>query len=272
MATCHGRNPTAIGSYPSEVSIIGKGKFNQKGERVPLDRFFKASKRIRFAVEGDDGRYSTSWAMWEHRDTIYIASRSLGSKIKVSLHPHGGYRLAFTKEFHPVVRDRSQAFAARDFAVWPRPELDGNIALPVAVLCFPGDYLRSGPPPSAPKTPYLVFQVPQAGWAAHLGFFLSKAPAGELEAFLLTFGQPIFRWEFEDGSSISVASWIKEFDPGVLPNGKVQASIVPLTETGEIGSADIGVGLTGMIWNKPGPGVPLYLIEVGGLKLSRNET
>jgi hypothetical protein len=80
---------------------------------------------------------------WEKNDTIYVAGRTIGRAIKVSLHPPemGGYRLAYTKDFYANVRDR---VPQREILTWPRPEVGEKEVTLVASICFPTDFMRSG--------------------------------------------------------------------------------------------------------------------------------
>ncbi|RVO81903.1 hypothetical protein [Sinorhizobium medicae] len=239
-------------------------------ERV--ERFLDGwHRKARFAVEGPEGRFSTAWATWEHADTIYIAGRTIGGFLKVSLHPVGGYRLAFTKEFHPRVKDRAAAFSTRDLALWPKPDVSGHTAVLVTSLCFPTDFLKSGPPPSSSAKQYLILQAPLAGRAAYVGFFLSDSCSIEvLEPFFLSRNmKPFIRWDFDDRSSISMVAWENAFDHSMLPKISAPSAIVPLTDTGKIGPEELGDDLTGLLWNKPGPGAPLRIVELGGISLAR---
>jgi hypothetical protein len=238
---------------------------------VRVERFLRGlRKKARFAIEGPGGRFSTPWPTWEHGDTIYIVGRNLGGVLKVSLHPVGGYRLAFTKEFHPQAKKRTRSFATRDLVVWPKPDLSGNEAALIASLCFPTDHLRSGPPPASARKQYLLLQAPAPGRATNVGFFLSRAPAEALETAFLQIGKPLFRWDFDDATSISVVAWESGFDPSVLPNKINPRAILPLLGSREI-RPERYHDLTAMIWNEPGSGVPLQIIELGGLSLRAGE-
>ncbi len=227
------------------------------------------AKRLRFAVKGFDGRFSTAWAVWEHRDTLYVASRSVSGCLKISLHPEGGYRFAFTKEFYPNIKDRSPAFRTRDLVIWPKPNLSNAKATLVASISFPTDYLRSGPPPSSAKSKYLLFEAPPAGWATIVGFFLSRLPPEQLEPSFLRFGKPLFHWSFEDQSGLSLVGWVDKFDSRILPTSFASSAMVPLTASGKIGDVDLRANLTCMFWNRPAPGEPLRLVEAGGVTLSK---
>ena len=115
--------------------------------RKEIDRAFEGwRKRLRFAVEGPDGRFSTAWVTWEKNDTVYIAGRTIGRAIKISLHPPamGGYRVAYTKDFYSKVQDR---VPEREIVTWPRPEVSAKETVLIASLCFPTDFMQSGAAP-----------------------------------------------------------------------------------------------------------------------------
>ena len=53
---------------------------------------------LRFAVGSADGPRSDVWRVWAGTDgSVYIAQRSLAGQFKVSLHPSGDWRVAFTR-------------------------------------------------------------------------------------------------------------------------------------------------------------------------------
>ena len=235
--------------------------------RAEIDRAFDSwRKRLRFAVEGPDGRFSTAWATWEKNDTVYVAGRTSGRFIKVSLHPPhmGGYRLAYDKPFYSTIRDR---VPQREIVTWPRPEVSEKEVVLVASICFPTDFMRSGPPPSSRDKKYLILGAPQSGRAVNVGFFLSRAGKEAIEASAPSGHVPIERWDFEDGTSISLVAWESEFDPVVLPKGGEPLKGAPVNVFGPIVPKRTGARPTIMLTNKPGPGIPLQLIELGGVTL-----
>jgi len=64
----------------------------------------------RFVVWAGDGRRSAQWRVWTGSrnnapsDEVYIAPRSLGSEVKVSLHSDGTCLYRLTKEANPRAR------------------------------------------------------------------------------------------------------------------------------------------------------------------------
>jgi hypothetical protein len=235
--------------------------------RAEVDRAFDSwRKRLRFAVEGPDGRFSTAWATWEKNDTVYAAGRSIGGAIKISLHlpDRGGYRVAYTKDFYAKVRDR---VPQREIVTWPRPEVSEKDVVLIASICFPTDFMRSGPPPSSRNKKYLILGAPKSGRAANVGFFLSRAGKEAIEASAPKGHMPIVGWVFEDGTSISLVAWEREFDPGVLPKSGEPLKGATVIGFGPIVPEGTGAHPTMMLFNEPGPGIPLQIIEVGGVSL-----
>jgi hypothetical protein len=55
----------------------------------------------RFGVGSADGPRSAVWRLWTGKGTsdVYVAARTLGGNLKVSLHESGVWRYAFTKEY-----------------------------------------------------------------------------------------------------------------------------------------------------------------------------
>lgn len=224
-------------------------------------------RKSRFAVEGPNGKFSTSWAAWENGNSVYVAGRTIGGFIKVSLHQSGGYRLAFTKEFHPKIQNRDPMFKSRDLAIWSKPSVDTNNAALVASICFPTNGLVSNPPMSKPAKPYLIIQAPSMNRAANVGFFLSKASPDKLETSFSKFGKAFCHWDFHDGTSISMVAWESDFDPNMLPMVDRPVRPISLTESGIFDSKGYGRNLTALGWNAPGPNGPLSMIEMGGISM-----
>ena len=113
----------------------------------------------------------------------------------------------------------------------------------------------------------MIWQLPKPHRAAKVGFYYSRAPIERLEPCFITFCQPINIWSFEDGSNISMVVGAIGFDPAMSGSMGRPVEMVPLTDSGEIGPEHLGNGLTAMMWNKPGPGIPLQITEMGGVSL-----
>lgn len=232
-----------------------------------FERFLQAwSRKSRFAVEGPKGKFSTAWAAWEHKDTVYFAGRTIGGFIKVSLHPVGGYRLAFTKDYHPKIKHKNELFENRNLAVWPKPNLENKIIALAACVYFPTDYLNSAPPPSSVRKQYLILQTLSPNRMVKIGFFLSHEKISTLKPVLQKIGIPLCRWEFSDGSSISMVAAEEPFHPSILPTG-IPVNGIDFTNLKKL-KTNQRSDLTSLMWNEPGPNSPLQLLEIGGVSLS----
>lgn len=189
--------------------------------------------------------------------------------MKVSLHEQGGYRLAFTKEFHPKIQERSEKFRSRTLAVWSKPLVSKDKADLILSICFPTDNLMSNAPPSSAKKPYLILQAPESGRAVNVGFFLSGAPADRLEKSFSKYGKAFCHWDFRDGTSISMVAWESDFDRSSLPKVGANSDLVPLTDSGKIDLPEHQSDLTALAWNDPGLTGALQMTELGGVSLTR---
>lgn len=60
----------------------------------------KRRSKVSFAVGTPDGPRSAVWDLWATGDDLYLSVRYFGGGVlKVSLHPSGDWRYAFTKEY-----------------------------------------------------------------------------------------------------------------------------------------------------------------------------
>lgn len=109
-------------------------------------------ERIRFCFSIPDGVNAglscVGWRVWTNRDDIYITSKGLGGKWKVSLHGDDVWRMAATKEFIEAggdfgITDRDAA--KFEFEVVPMPA-DGKRM--TFVILVPRSALISRPVPS----------------------------------------------------------------------------------------------------------------------------
>jgi len=138
-----------------------------------------------------------------------------------------------------------------------------------ASITFPADYLRSPKPTGEPKKPVLIFGDAPPGEAVEFGFFYSREPAETLEPKLEEIGRPLFRTTLDNGDSVSMVARVKAFDVATIPSiERLQSSLKPLVERDELRASTASDNLTMMMWNDPGDGGQLQVIEIGGLKVS----
>ena len=136
---------------------------------------------VRFAVGGPDEPRSCVWRVWKGKGTsdVYIAIRTLGGVLKVSLHESGVWRFGLTKEFWET---RGENDADRLIEKWERPQplREGvtsafDIIVPSAELALPRQLLSE----SAEKHTKNVAWVRPApeGYATH--FIVMYTEPGE---------------------------------------------------------------------------------------------
>lgn len=82
-------------------------------------------RAIRFGIREGDKRAGT-WKLWttagRGQSDVYLAARSIGGELKVSLHESGSWRLAFSeKAFRERVQGIVPHLNARSVEAWPRP-------------------------------------------------------------------------------------------------------------------------------------------------------
>ena len=231
-----------------------------------------ARGQFRFAVGSPETGYSAPWLAFPNNNDFYIGSRCFLGSLKISLHASGINRVALT-EGH-MVRMREQGLALpqdRAFVKWKRPAVPEVGAVPIVVLTFPTNFLRSPEPPGTARKPLVTFASAPPGKAVQVGFFLSRETPINLEPKLLTIGYPLLRTEFDDGSSISIVAREADFDDKVLPaSDRLRGNLKPLDREGQVAPGSTRKDLTMMIWNAPKDGEHLDVIEVGGVTLENN--
>ena len=125
----------------------------------------------RFAVGSAEGPRSTVWRLWTRKGTsdVYIAARTLGGSLKVSLHESGVWRYAFSEEHWEG--QASTGNKDRMIERWNRPPpIDGitsafMVVVPTSEIGLPRHQL----PERAKKYTRDVTWVPPApeGFATH---------------------------------------------------------------------------------------------------------
>jgi hypothetical protein len=224
------------------------------------------SKRIRLAAENSAGRLSSVWMFWSNRNDFYFGAKSLSDSFKVSLHENGIGYVAYHKSY--LLEKRAQGIDLPNKTVleWKLPVPAHQGAVHAASVILPSNYCRSGPLSDKDRSKTLVFEV-EDNCATEIGVFLSKETHETLEAKFLPIGHPIFMINLENGLRVSIVARSREFDPAVLPsNAQVQSakstSLVRPDQPAE--HAD----LNAMLWNDPGDGGALQVIDIGGVRVT----
>ena len=88
---------------------------------------------IRWAVGSIDGNRSSTWRLWgDKKGDVYLATRSLGGRLKVSIHRDRRCSIGFTKEFEAEAKLRFGA-PSRHWERWTLPDVPVVKALQVLI-------------------------------------------------------------------------------------------------------------------------------------------
>jgi hypothetical protein len=99
-----------------------------------------AKRELRFGIHDSEENGASTWKLWTEtaggKSDIYLACRSLGGKLKTSLHESGKWHIAFSKsEFENNVKDFIPSLNDRFIVKWPRPkEIQGGITLAYRIV------------------------------------------------------------------------------------------------------------------------------------------
>lgn len=228
-----------------------------------LDRHFR--KRIRIVAENPQGKYSSTWMLWGNNDDFYFGSKTLLESFKVSLHKNGRGYVAYEKRYYKEDKIVGTSFPSRTLTEWalPKPEIAGAVQL--AVIRLPADFCTGEATPDVRKKKALVLGV-EKGCAAENGVFASVQEMQSLEEGFQRIGRPLFAVKLENGITVSIVVRSAAFDPSVLPTSE-QLNTSKKVEITEYKSLEHRENLNMLIWNKPGDGEALQVIDVGGLKV-----
>lgn len=222
--------------------------------------------KFRFAACRKDGRSSHTWAIWGRKSDFYIASRNIGGLLKVSLHEKGGFRVAFEKKYWQRMREHGAGPPERAVIVWPKPDAPDIGAVHVVSLIFPAIGFVADPPTGTPTKPIYLFEIADEE-AAEIGMFYSREPIETLEAKLAKIGKPCVYTTLDNGTIVSTIARARDFDVGLLPAQIPASGIVDDTLRGN----DLIDGLHAVYWNNPHESRTLQMVEIGGIKLRRNQ-
>lgn len=126
---------------------------------------------VRWAVGKKDGRRSSTWRMWgDKKGDVYLAMRSMGSTLKVSLHRDRRCSVGFTKEFETEAKERFGA-STRHWHRWILP--DSPRVKSFQVLVPDSDLAEFA---SEEKEPMVWIPAPGAGRAVVFTVFIAEPP------------------------------------------------------------------------------------------------
>ncbi len=132
---------------------------------------------VRWAVGEKNGRRSSTWRLWgDKKGDVYLAMRSLGAQIKISVHRDRRCSVGFTKEFEQQAKDRFGA-QSRHWKRWVLPE--GEVVKAFQILV-----------PDSELAAFMSDDKDPMGWIAAPG-------SGRAVVFTLFVAEPAsaFRWE-----------------------------------------------------------------------------
>jgi hypothetical protein len=92
----------------------------------------RSKQSIRFGITDGSGKRAATWNCWTHigggKSDVYLACRSIGYALKVSLHETGDWHIAYSEKFFvenlEALADRPQG---RFIDKWTRPREIGPI-------------------------------------------------------------------------------------------------------------------------------------------------
>jgi hypothetical protein len=227
-----------------------------------LDHAF--SKRIRVVAENTKGHFSSTWMFWGNKNDFYLGSRIISGNIKVSLHENGIGYVGFDKKYFLEKQKQGIGLSGKTLLQWNLPIPKELGAVHAASVLLPADYcLRSEPLSHSERRQTLILGV-EDGCTAEVGVFLSRELHTTLEAKFLPLWRPLFVVTLDNGLRVSIVARSKDFDASVLPKDEqMKLSKCTLLNQDAISTGD---NLNAMLWNNPGYGGTLQVIDVGGVR------
>jgi hypothetical protein len=206
--------------------------------------------------------------LWGNRSDFYFGAKSTSGALKVSLHENGIGYVAYTRPYLELKRAEGISLANKTVMQWKLPIPGAVGAVHVASIILPGDFYYSEPLRPEEKSKTLVLGIEDKS-AAEIGLFLSREPQESLEPQFTKIGTPLALTTLDNGLSVSIVVRSRRFDPADLPSteklGRAQMTLLKMQN--DIVESD---NLNAMFWNDPGDGGTLQVVDIGGVKLTRN--
>lgn len=230
-----------------------------------------AKGKLRFAAVSTGGGHSGVWSAWNTKSEFYLGARGMLGNTKISLHKSGHCRLAITDQAARSIDPKALPPGGdRAFIKWSRPPAPEQGAHLAVTVTFPTNYLHLPAPEGSAKKPLLIFEA-RTGKAAQFGFFFSREEPATLEPKFLAIGKPIFHWGMPNGEAVWLVAREADFDPAVIPDAPAWTrNMRVLDPTGIPAPGAEQRNLNAVLWNAPGEGDPLQIIEIGGLAIRHN--
>lgn len=193
-----------------------------------------ASLQVRFAVRAPDGRRSSVWFLWKHkqqkRSDLFLATHNLAGTLKISFHEYGYTHEAFTDEFFERHQDKPGMPATRTRTKWPRQD---NTVLGVACLYrlfFPHSELRDWPlEPGLFENDIVWVAAAENARVTEVVFLLVRPnePEVYLEGYAPTTPWPLVHWFLPSNENLLVLPHGKDLTPQILAEAQRVANDVP---------------------------------------------
>jgi hypothetical protein len=224
-----------------------------------IDKAF--SKRIRLVAENSRAQFSSAWMFWGNNSDFYFGAKSILGALKVSLHENGRGYVAYHKPYFMKMRAEGIAIPAKTALEWALPQPGPLGAVHAASLILPADYCRATSLSDSSRRNTLVLGI-EDGCCAEIGVFISNEHPGTLEAKLMDLGKPMFVITLDNKMHVSLVARSRSFDRASLPSDEqtVRARTLLLDE------APDSDNLNAMLWNDPGDGGTLQVVDVGGVR------
>jgi hypothetical protein len=232
-----------------------------------LDKAF--FKRIRLVAENSHAQFSSTWMFWGNNSDFYFGAKSISGALKVSLHENGRGYVGYHKPYFMKKCAEGIAIPAKTVLEWALPKSGLLGAAHAASLILPADYCRAASLSDSSRKNTLVLGV-EDGCCAEIGVFISHEHPVTLEAKLMALGKPMFVITLENKMYVSLVARSRSFDRASLPSDEQAARGRALLLEME-GTPD-NDNLNAMLWNNPGDGGALQVIDVGGVRWNNRPT
>jgi hypothetical protein len=227
-----------------------------------INKNFK--KTIRIVGENSSGQFSNMWTFVGGNDGFYLGSRNIFNAFKVSLHANNnrGY-VAYTKSYFNT--KRAEGWLANEKKAvyeWDLPVTGEVGATHAVVVRLPAQFMRQHEHPYVSQKKALVFGI-EDGCALEVGIFLSRESHATIEGRLIKIGTPLCEVAIDNWLKVHIVVRSASFDSACLPNqSQITGAIAtPLDAAAHLHSTN----LSAMLWNDPGDGGTLQIVDVGGV-------
>ena len=141
-------------------------------------------RELRFCIGSPSQSQSTSWKVWTQRGDVYLASRSVASDLKVSLHESGECQYSYTSKWAMETGARNRE---RHLERWKRRRphpISRTVHLFRVIL--PGSELRRATADVKPPRGLVWYPPPPSGQSVHVDLWLTPPDSeGQTQAHFM---------------------------------------------------------------------------------------